>query len=111
MTPLAKAARSGDDLWPVHSTVAGVADVTPAAIAWAILAGGLETAPSAHPTASRSRSLALAITGGGRSEYVKRCEKLAICSVSRSMGLLLRNPRIPTRGMGPRAEGRDPIGG
>src|SRR6266513_2674154 len=103
MTPLAKAARSGDDLWPAHSTVAGVVDVTPAAIAWAILAGGLETAPSAHPTASRSRSFALAITGGGRSEYVKRCEKVAICSVSRSMGpLLLSNLCVcPRPGLGP----------
>src|SRR5438445_6539223 len=88
MTPLAKAARSGDDLWPVHSTVAGVVDVSAAAVAWAILAGGLDTAPSAHPTASRIRSLALATTGAGRSEYVRRCENVAICSVSRSMGPL-----------------------
>src|SRR6266542_250315 len=111
MTPLAKAARSGDDLWPVHSTVAGVVDVTTAAVAWAIPAGGLGAAPSAQPTASRTRSLALATTGGGRSEYVRRSEKVAICSVSRSMGLLLCNLYVyPRAGLGPRAGGRDPIG-
>jgi hypothetical protein len=67
MVPLANAARSGLVFWPVTITVAGVADVTSAAMDWAMSAGGVQDAPIAHPTVSATSDFAWTITSAGRS--------------------------------------------